>query len=445
MSDSTRTVEGDIRAEIEHGPMSPFQIIAIGICWTINMLDGFDVLAIAFTAPEISNEWGLMPTELGVVFSSGLFGMMAGALFLAPIGDYIGRRLMILGGLLTITFGMLATAYVETMLQIVVTRAITGLGIGAILASLTTMVAEYSSDKHRNFAISFMHMGYPIGAILGGLLSVYLIRELGWQSVYIFGGLASGVMIPLALLFLPESLSYLIEKQPDGCLKSFNRILRRMGRPSVEAMPAMRKKVVRAPISVVALFSRNYLGPTIALWVAFFMSMVALYFLLSWTPTVVVDSGLSGDEGRVAGVLINVGGAGFMVLLGWLSSKFDLRRLIQVYLVISAGVIMVFAAVPLPTTILMVFAFLMGIEMAGMVGLYSIAVRLYPTEMRNTGVGWAIGVGRWGAVFGPIAAGWMIATGLDRWTYFLALAAGPAVIAALAIAFIRLDHRSSLT
>jgi benzoate transport len=425
---------GDIRNDIEHGAMSALQVIAVAICWTINMLDGFDVLALAFVAPEIAREWGVGPAELGGMFGAGTFGMMAGALLVAPFGDYIGRRAMILLGLVTITFGMLGTALVETVLQMIALRAVTGVGIGTILASLTTVAAEYSSNKHRSFSISVMHMGYPAGAILGGLISVYLIGAFGWRSVFVFGGLASLVMIPIVLMLLPESLSYLIEKQPRGALERFNRILIRMGRPAVMVLPARLDRVAEERVSVLALFSKQYLAPTLALWFAFFMCMVALYFLLSWTPTVVVSSGLSGDYGRYAGILVNAGGAFFMVLLGWLSIRFDLRRLIQLYLVASAVMIMVFAAVPLPTVLLMVFAFLMGIEMSGMVGLYSIAARLYPTEMRNTGVGWAIGIGRWGAVAGPIAAGWMIAADLPRSTYFLTFAAGPALLAALAIA-----------
>ena len=440
MSDTALTSGENIRAEIERSAMSAFQIFAICICWIVNMLDGFDILAIAFTAPEISREWGLMPTELGVVFSASVLGIIAGNLLLAPIGDYIGRRLVILGGLFAITGGMLVTAYVDTVPQMIAARIVTGLGIGAMLASLTSMAAEYSSDRRRNLAISFMQMGYPAGVILGGIVSVYLIGAFGWRSVFVFGGLASAVMIPLVFLLLPESLSYLADKQPNGALKRFNNILRRMGRPSVAALPPKPEKAAGTPITVVALFSRQYLAPTVALWVTFFLCMMTLYFLLSWTPTVVVDAGLSGDQGRLMVILMNIGGGGLQVLLGWLSARFDLKRLIQISLAISAVMIMIFAAVPLPTILLMVFAFLMGFATAGLVGLYSIAARLYPTEMRNTGIGWAIGVGRWGGVFSPIAAGWMIAAGLDRWTYFLALAAAPALIAAIVVTFIRFDH-----
>jgi len=438
MNNAAAASNGDIRGQIETGSMTAFQLVAVGICWTINMLDGFDVLAVAFAAPEISREWGLKPTELGIVFSAGLFGMMAGALLLAPIGDYLGRRLTILGGLVTITIGMLVTAYVEDVPQMVLIRVITGLGIGTILASLTTMAAEYSSNKRRNLAISFMHAGYPIGAIIGGLISVYLINAFGWRSVFIFGGAASAIMIPLVFLFLPESVNYLLDKQPRNALRDVNAIAGRLKLPLLETLPGKPAQEKPQSISVAALFSKEYLAPTLALWLAFFLSMVALYFLLSWTPKVVVNAGLSADQGRFAGVLMNVGGAIAMTLLGWLSAKFGLKRLIQIYFVVSAVMIMIFATASLSTALLMVFAFLMGIEMAGLVGLYSVAARLYPTQMRNTGVGWAIGIGRWGAVFGPAAAGWMIAAEMDRWTYFLALAAAPAVLAAVAVGFIKL-------
>jgi benzoate transport len=443
MSHAAGIEHTDIRAEIENGPMSRFQIRAIAICWTINLLDGFDILAIAYTAAEIRGEWGIMPAELGIVFSAGLFGMMAGALLLAPIGDYIGRRAMILIGLAIITLGMFVTAYVDNVMQMVAARAFTGIGIGTILASLTTITAEYASNKHRDLAISVLHMGYPVGAVLGGLIAVVLIGEFGWPSVFIFGGSASAIMIPLVLWYLPESLGYLIEKQPSDALRDFNDIMARMGRPSVEKLPKPKPIASNADISVFALFSKQYLAPTLAIWFSFFMCMVALYFMLSWTPTVVVNAGLTNDQGRFAGVLLNLGGAILMVLLGWLAARFPLKRVIQVFLALSAIMSMVFSGLPLPTSLLMVFAFLMGFEMAGMVGLYSVAARLYPTEIRNTGVGWAIGIGRWGAVFGPLIGGWMIAAGMETWTYYLALAAGPAALAALVISFVRLDNETT--
>lgn len=415
--------------------MSAFQIIAIVIFWTINMLDGFDVLAIAFTAPEVAKDWGLTPAELGIVFSAGLFGMMAGALLLAPLGDYLGRRATILGGLVTITVGMYLTAFSVNVTEMVALRAVTGLGIGTILASLTTMAAEYSSDKRRNLSISFMQAGYPVGGILGGVVSVFLIRHFGWQSVFIFGAVASGSMLPLVYFFMPESVSFLLDKQPRNALRKVNAIARRLGAAPMAELPARAAHAATTRVTVAALLARDRRLPTLALWASFFFTMVALYFILSWTPKVVADAGLSADQGRLAGTLINIGGAITMTLLGWLSVRTGLRRIIQVYLVAAAVVILLFGYGDFPAAALMLLAFLMGLEMAGLVGLYSVAARLYPTEMRNTGVGWAIGIGRWGAIFGPAAAGWMISLGLERWVYFLLLGSVPALLAAVAVGY----------
>lgn len=421
----------------DSGSVTAFQILAVVLCWTINMLDGFDVLAIAFTAPEISADWGLQPAALGVVFSAGLFGMMAGALFLAPIGDYLGRRKTILAGLVIITLGMFVTAYVTTVSEMVAARGFTGLGIGLILASLTSITAEYAPARWRNLAITFMHAGYPVGAVLGGLVSVYLIRTDGWPAVFIFGAAASAVMIPLVYLCLPESAKFLLIRQPPGALDRVNAIRARQGHAALSSLPPRPAWPDRSRVSVLVLFSRDYLAATLALWTGFFMAMLALYFLVSWTPKVLSDAGLSPDQGRFAGVLMNLCGIFAMLLLGALSVRFGLRRVIQLLLGLSAVVIMVFAAVPLPAPVLLGLAFLMGLAMAGLVGFYAVAARLYPTEIRNTGVGWAIGIGRWGAVVGPLAAGWMIGAGFERWVYFLVLAAGPVLIAALSVGLIR--------
>ena len=153
----------DPRERIANEPMKRMQIVAVAVCVVINLLDGFDALAIAFTAATISNEFGLQPGALGAVFSAGAVGMAIGAFTLAPMGDYIGRRKMILGGLTLIGLGMAFTATVSTLTPLIVLRFITGLGIGAMLASLNTLVAEYSSNKRKNLCISLLHMGYALG------------------------------------------------------------------------------------------------------------------------------------------------------------------------------------------------------------------------------------------------------------------------------------------
>ena len=189
---------------IKADDMRPVQIIAVAMCVVINMLDGFDVLVMAFTAPEIAREWQLEPQSLGILFSSGLLGMALGSLFIAPLADRVGRRRIILLCLLTISLGMAASAFMNSVASLVSTRIVTGLGIGGMLASITTITAEYSSDARRGFSISLVQSGYPIGATIGGSIAAVLIVQYGWREVFMFGALCSALMIPLVYLLLPE-------------------------------------------------------------------------------------------------------------------------------------------------------------------------------------------------------------------------------------------------
>ena len=189
-------------------------------------------LVVAFTAPEIASEWALDPQSLGVLFSSGLFGMAAGSLFIAPLADRMGRRNIILICLVIISVGMLASAFTNSIFELAAMRVITGLGIGGALASITTITAEYSSKKRQGFAISLVQVGYPIGATIGGTIAAVLIVQYGWRSVFIFGAICSALMIPMVLRFLPESLEYLITHQPKNALGKINSLLSKLGQPS---------------------------------------------------------------------------------------------------------------------------------------------------------------------------------------------------------------------
>ena len=206
-------MSADIVAGIKQGPMRPVQVLAVTICVVINMIDGFDVLVMAFTAPSIAAEWSLEPQSVGVLLSAGLFGMSAGSLFLAPLADRLGRRNTILICLIIISIGMLASAFTWSVLTLASARVVTGIGIGGMLASITTITAEYASHKRQGFAISMVQSGYPVGATIGGTIAAVLIVAWGWRSVYVFGAACTLVMIPLVLRYLPESLEYLIERK----------------------------------------------------------------------------------------------------------------------------------------------------------------------------------------------------------------------------------------
>ena len=212
--------------------MSRFQVLAVALCVTLNMLDGFDVLVMAFTASEVAREWGLSGARLGVLLSAGLFGMAGGSLFVAPWADRFGRRAIILLCLGVITAGHAGCRAARRAPRSSPSlRVLTGIGVGGILASLNVITSEYSSRRWRNTAISLQVTGYPIGATIGGTIAAFLITRYGWRSAFVFGAVASAVMIPVVIRSLPESLDFLLARHPPDALRRLNDLLRRMGRP----------------------------------------------------------------------------------------------------------------------------------------------------------------------------------------------------------------------
>ena len=275
--------------------MAPLQIRVVLICWILNTLDGFDLFIIAFVAPVVRAEWGVEPQLLGLLFSAGVLGMTVASFVLAPLADIFGRRNTILAFLVIITAGLFASAVSSSLNQLIGARFLTGLGIGAILASLNTLVAEYSSEERRNFALSFMHLGFSAGAIIGALIAGGIIAGFGWRSIFVVAGTASTLMIPVVYFGLPESIDFLMMKQPKDALKRANAILARIGRPALTQLPPKREAVQR--ISLSAAFAPETRLSTFALWGGFFCAFATLFFL----PKLVTYHRHPGRNGFVPG------------------------------------------------------------------------------------------------------------------------------------------------
>lgn len=429
---ATQLVGADLASTIEQRPMTSFQTMAVGICVILSAIDGFDVLAIAFAAPLLSKEWGLQAGELGVLLSAGLAGMTGGSLLIAPLADRIGRRPMTLASLVIVTAGMLLSAVTQTTTQLASMRFLTGLGIGAMLPSLATVVAEYSSVRRRELCVSVMATGYPIGATIGGFAAVPIVGAFGWRGIFVFGGLVSMTMIPLMLWGLPESLAFLVARRPRGALERINLLLRRLGREAVDVLPESRSAAERARVRDVV---RGRLGATsAALWTAFFCVMLSFYFVLSWTPKLLVDAGLRAEQGISGGVLLNLGGIVGALVLGFLAARVGPTRIVALTMTAGALAVVAFGlfapgrtlAIALPLA-LVVGYFLFG----SMVGLYAIMPSAYPTEVRNTGAGLSIGIGRIGAFIAPLLAGFLLEAGWSTPQTYLAFAA-PLLFAAAA-------------
>lgn len=407
-------MNSDIRKALDEGEMSRFQWAAVAVCVVLIMLDGFDVLVMAFTAASISAEWKLGGAQLGLLFSAGLFGMAAGSLFLAPFADRFGRQPIILLCLVLIAAGMLASALAQSAFQLGALRAITGVGIGGMLASVGVITAEYSSNRWRSTAVALQATGYPIGATIGGTIAAVLLTHYGWRSVFVFGGLATAVMIPLVLLRLPESVDFLVARRPANALGKLNGLLDKMHRPLLTELPALpvRDAKATAQRGFAGLFAPGMLGSTLLIWSSFFLLMFSFYFALSWTPKLLVSAGLSAQQGITGGVLLNVGGIVGGSVFGILASRLNLGWLTATCMLATAIAMATFGAYTSDLTIAFAVAFAIGAFIFGsMAGLYAFAPIVYPAAIRTTGMGWSIGIGRIGAILAPLTAGVLLDRG----------------------------------
>lgn len=397
-------------------------LIPILIATTINMLDGFDILAIVFTGPAISAEWGLNPQQLGILFSSGLAGMVLGSLIIAPFADRVGRRKIVLLCLSIMSAGMLLSSWTGGVVELSILRLLTGMGIGGMLASLNTMVNEYSSGNQKGFAVSLFSIGYPIGATIGGFLTIHLMDAFGWRSVYVFGGMVGLGMIPVVFTLLPESIDFLLVKRPPDALVRINALRQRMAEPQLAELPEAKIRNKNSQ-GLRGLFLPEFLRLTVMISACYFGVMTTFYFILSWTPKVIVDLGLNLNIGVYSALILNISGIVGGLSVGWVSRRWDIRNIsLCVTLGFFASVI-AFSFVPAQVGLLVAVSIITGFLMSGtMTTLYAMVPMIYPTELRATGTGFAISVGRVGATLGPILAGWLMSFGLDRPIYYFCLA-----------------------
>lgn len=418
MTAAASTSENLSHDVIDRGPVTKQQLLVVGLCMFFNMLDGFDITAMAIVASSVSNELDLTADKLGWIFSFALAGMMAGAMFLAPVSDIIGRRKLIIMAMILIGVSIVLTASASTLPEFVILRFISGLGAGAMLASQAALAAEYSPDKYKAFSVAAVTSGYPMGAMMTSVIAGYIMPDYGWRGMFWFGGLVTLSMVVVAWLMIPESLKYLFERRPDGVLEKINKILRKLKKEPLAEMPKVIEPGAAEDGGVITgmrrLLAPEHRKTTLTLWTAFLLCFSTLYFLMSWIPKLMEDSGFDAAAGRDAFFLFNLGGVIGIYLMGWMSTKWKLTNLVFYLSAASAVGMVIFALAPNQLTLLLSLTLVIGIlQQGGFTGLYGAAAKAYPTNIRSTGIGWSIGLGRFGAVVGPAAAGYLIAAGFS--------------------------------
>jgi MFS transporter, AAHS family, 4-hydroxybenzoate transporter len=432
---------------VDQAPIGRLQVLVLAVCALVSILDGFDLQAIAFTGPVIARQWGIEATALGVIFSAALVGMTLGALFIGMLGDRFGRKVAV--GLSAALFGVftLATARAESYNELLLYRFLTGLGVGGAIPSVTTLTAEYVPARLRIRLIAVMSIGIPLGGVLSGLLAAQMISVWGWESVFYVGGIFPLLLLPLIGKVLPESLHFLVTKGEKEANTTVVQILNRIN-PSgqyLERDSFLVPEVRLRGLLVKHLFGSGLARNTLLLWLAFFINLLALFFLMTWLPAILVDAGFLISKAINVSVLFSLGGAIGALLLAQLMSKYGSRQMLTVFFSLAAFLCAVVVRLGGSSPFfLMLVIFLSGfLTISAQVGMNATAAGIYPTDIRATGVGWALGLGRVGAITGPVIGGVLASLRLDIQGYFLIFGL-LLTVAAVAVALLQFDDKPAL-
>lgn len=375
-----------MREGINERSMSPLQWVIISLCMLFNVIDGLDAMAMAFTAGSVSAQWGLNGAQVGLLLSASLVGMAAGSMFAAPTADRYGRRPMLLSSLLLSGLSMLLSYGSENLYSLMLLRVLTGVGVGAVLVGANVLTHEYASPHRRSLAIALQSVAFALGASVGGMLAHALNETEGWRHVFMAGGWITLTIWLAGVLWLRESEAFV-------------------------TLRAQRQNVACAPVlsSYRQLFVAGQRQRTASLALALFLIMFSFYFVTSWAPALLVQSGFSEKDGAAGGVLLNLGGMLGALLMGLGADRFGCRRLLPGFLLVNA----VLMTLMVPATHFSWLAVIMGLGSGlllygAIAGVFTLAPQGFETAIRTRGVGFVLATGRIGAILSPAAAGLLL-------------------------------------
>jgi AAHS family 4-hydroxybenzoate transporter-like MFS transporter len=425
------TMSLDLEQVIDQQSFGKFHFRVAALCAVSVLLDGFDAQVMGFVAPSLAQQWHISRAALSPILSSGLLGMLLGALLFGPLADRFGRKPVLV--FCTLWFGIfsLLTSRADSVQSMLVLRLITGFGLGGTMPNAIALTAEYMPKRIRATGVMIMFTGFTIGAAAGGVVAAALIPHFGWQSVFVLGGLLP-CGAAMFLFGLPESLRFLVLKGGED--SRLANILHKVA-PDVKVPPGtsfVAGERRERGFVVKQLFALGRAKLTLLLWVIYFMSLLDLFFLNSWLPTILHDAGLSLRQAILITTMFQVGGAVASIFLGrFIDRMTSYRVLAWAYLGASVCVFLVGAAgtsVVLGTIVVFAAGFCV---IGAQTGANALTAESYPTGIRSTGTGWALGIGRIGSIVGPLVGGLLLSSELEVKRVFW-VAAVPPLIAAVA-------------
>lgn len=395
-------------------------------------VDGFDTQCISYAVPHMAAEWQLKRSELGPLFSAALIGLMVGFLLVSPLSPRIGhKRLMIVSWIIFSIF-TLATAFATNVPEVIVFRFLAGIGLGGAIPSAIALTSEYSPKRLRATSVMLIYCCYSLGFVASGFVSGALLSRFHWGSVFIVGGITPLLLTVLLMKLLPESIYYYLKKGKTDVVES---LLMRYY-PHVQSIrdshftssPADAKNA-----GVMGLLGRRERFGTAFLWVLVFLNLGVFYFIQSWLPTML--HALKHDTDSIVWIttLTTMGGFCAAFLIGPVMDRTGpYLTLVSLYLGGAASMFWMASALSSTQQALMCAAFAMGFCVSGgQKGTIALAIHFYPTSLRATGTGWALGIGRFGGISGPLLAGMLYSANTPVDDIFR-LASIPVVLGAVA-------------
>jgi AAHS family 4-hydroxybenzoate transporter-like MFS transporter len=425
----------DVIDLIDRHPVTGFQVGVLILCMLVAALDGFDTQAIGYTAPAIAAMIHLPMPQFGQVGSAGLFGAALGALSFGPLADLLGRKWFMIVAVIVFAIFSYLTSQSSSLNELLAYRFFTGLGLGGATPAFLAMGAELAPKRLRDVFVTLAFASFPTGGLIGSLTSAWVIPTFGWQMVFYIGAVAPLFIAVLLWMFMPESVRFLLARgiRQDEVRRTLEKFMPGQVPPGELYAPP---DPARQGAPVTHLFTEGRALPTILLWVPFFMVFMVLVTVTFWTPAVLSSVGFSLSSAALIIGLNNLGSALASAISGWLVHRGGAFRVLIPGFILGGICLAWFGQATTSVATLSVASFLAGAFVGGTgTGLIAVAAGMYPTAIRSTGIGWAMGMGRVGQVFGPLSAGVLVGWGYKVGGIFYA-ASVPCFIGALFLIFL---------
>ncbi|MFN3769282.1 MAG: MFS transporter [Ectopseudomonas guguanensis] len=426
----------DVHPVIDNARFSRFHWMVMALCALLLIFDGYDLFIFGVVLPSIMQEWNLTPLEAGALGSYALFGMMFGALAFGTLADRIGRKKGIAICFVLFSSATILNGFASSPTEFGIFRFLAGLGCGGLMPNAVALMNEYAPKRLRSTLVAVMFSGYSLGGMLAAGVGIYMLPRFGWESMF-FAAAVPLLLLPLILWKLPESVGFLVRQgrheQARAVLAKVEPGLR------IDAADQLLMSDAKGQgVGVFELFRDGRALRTLCLWLAFFCCLLMVYALSSWLPKLMASAGYSLGSSLSFLLALNFGGMAGAILGGWLGDRFNLGKVMVAFFVAAAASISLLGFNS-PTPVLYGLIFIAGATTIGtQILLYAGAAQFYGLSIRSTGLGWASGIGRNGAIVGPLLGGALMAINLPLQLNFIAFAV-PGAIAALAMALFTLS------